>query len=163
MDAWLTGAYGLFMHFFGRATPNETWLVIVLCLFFGASALSRVSTGLGAIHAFYTRGLLMTMLGLTLLISAMAVPQVFGLDVYCCLPLATAGAVLFIVVLPVTVLFQKGNYVTALIAWTVTLLTIGSILTLEPMITHAADKFLKEGIGNSKLLENHRIETDRFK
>jgi hypothetical protein len=70
---------------------------------------------------------------------------------------------LLIVVLPMTILLQKGGYVTALIAWTVTLLTIGAILTLEPMITHAADNFLKEGLGNSRLLKNHRIETERFK
>ena len=133
MDTWLKGTYQLLLHFFSRETPNETYLLIALCVLLGALALSRISTKLGAIGAFYTTAILLTPLGLMLLIAAMAVPPVFGLDA-CWMPLAASGLALLVVIIPLTMLFQKGGYVTSLIAWTVTVLVVGAVLTLEPNI-----------------------------
>ena len=158
MDAWLNQTFGLFVHFFGRATPEETYTVIALCVLLGALALSRISIGLGAMGAFYTTGVLLTPFGLALLIAAMALPSVFGLN-SCWMPLATAALVLLVIVLPLTILFQKCGYVTALIAWTVTLLVVGAVLTLEPMVRHSADKYIEKGVA----IEKHRIETEKYK
>ena len=158
MEAWLNGCYGLFLHLFGRATPNETYMVIALCVLLGALALSRVSTSLGAIGAFYTTGLISTVLGLVLLVAAMAVPQAFGYEFFL-IPLAAAGLMFLVVVLPLTILFQKGGYLAALIAWTIALLTIGAILTLEPKVIHAFDQYIEKGMQ----FENRRIDTENYK
>jgi hypothetical protein len=158
MDTWLSQTFGLFVHFFGRETLNETYVLIALCILLGALALSRISTGLGAIGAFYTTGVILVPLGLALLVAALALPPVFGLDA-CWMPLAMAGLVFLIVVLPLTILFQKGGYVTALIAWTVTLLVVGAVLTLEPAVRHSADKYIEKGIE----IEKHRIATEKYK
>lgn len=142
MDAWLGETCGLFLNFFGRGTPTETYVVVALCILSGALALSRVSTSLGALGAFYTTGVLVTSLGLVLLFAAMAAPPAFTY-----LPdwvaLAMSALVLLAAVVPLTVLFQKGSYVTALIAWTVVLLTIGAILTLEPVAMRSVEKVRK--------------------
>jgi hypothetical protein len=158
MDAWLKGTYQLLLHFFGRDTPNETYLLIALCVLFGALPLSRISTKLGAIGAFYTTAVLLTPLGLVLLVAATAAPPVFGLDAYW-MPLAAAGLVFLVVVIPLTILFQKGGYVTALIAWMVTVLVVGAMLTLEPMAKDMVKKFAARG----DTFEKHRIETEKFK
>lgn len=158
MEAWLGGCYGLFRHLFGRATPNETYVVVTLCILLGALALSRVSTGLGAIGAFYTTGLFMTVSGIGLLVAAMAAPNAFGYECFL-MPLAAAILMFLVVVLPLTVLFQKGGYIAALIAWTIALLTIGAILTLEPRIMHAFDKYIEK----SQHIEKRRIATENYK
>ncbi len=163
MDEWLSETCGLFLHFFGRETPSETYLVVALCVLFGALALSRVSTNLGALGAFFTTGVLVTALGLTLLFGAMAIPPAFFTCLPFWVPLVLAALVLLVVVVPMTVLFQKGGYVTALIAWTVTLLTIGAILTLEPIAKHAVEKGLELSVKRAQQLEGHRINTETFK
>jgi len=158
MEAWLHGCYGLFLHLFGRATPNETYTVISLCVLLGALALSRVSTGLGAVGAFYTTGLILTVLGIALLVAAMAVPQALGRE-FVLLPLLAAVLMFLGVILPLTVLFQKGGYVTALIAWLITLLTIGAILTLEPKAVDAIRKYMEK----TTQIEKHRMNTENYK
>ncbi|NOU36148.1 MAG: hypothetical protein HOO88_05220 [Kiritimatiellaceae bacterium] len=158
MDAWLDGTYQLLLHFFSRETPNETYLLIALCVLLGALALSHISTKLGAIGAFYTTAILLTPLGLVLLVAAMAAPLVFGLDA-CWMPLAAAGLALLVVIVPLTVLFQKGGYVTALIAWTVTALVVGAVLTVEPMVRDGLKHYAERGA----TFEKHRIETEKFK
>jgi hypothetical protein len=158
MEAWLSETFELLAHFFGRPAPAETYTVITLCILLGGLALSRVSTGLGAIGAFYTTGVLLTATGLVLLVAAMAAPPVFGLNSQW-MPLAAAGLAFLTVVLPLTVLFQKGKYVTALIGWTVTLLTVGAVLTLEPRAWHSLDKYIEKGVE----IKKHRVETEMFK
>ena len=158
METWLRDFYGLLLHFFGRATPNETYLVVALCVMFGALALSRVSTSLGAVWAFYTTGVLLTSAGLVIIIAALALLPCFGFQAWW-LPFAVPAMALLIIVLPLTVILQKGTYVTALIGWTVTLLVVAAVLTLEPMGRHAIEK----GIDKTKPLERHRIETEHYK
>ncbi|HNX52870.1 MAG TPA: hypothetical protein PKI68_03920 [Pontiellaceae bacterium] len=158
METWLREFSGLLLHFFGRATPNETYLVVALCVMFGALALSRVSTSLGAIGAFYTTGVLLTSSGLMIIIAALALLPFLGFQAWW-LPLAVPAAAVLVIVLPLTVLFQKGSYVTALIGWTVTLLVVAAILTLEPIGRHAIEK----GLEKTKPLERHRIETEHYK
>ena len=162
MDAWLSETFRLLLHFFGRETPTETYVVVSLCVLFGALALSRVSTNLGALGAFFTTGVLVTALGLVLLFSAMAIPPAFAYLPFW-VPLVLAALVLLVVVVPMTVLFQKGGYVTALIAWTVTLLTIGAILTLEPIAKRSVEKGLELSITSAQQLEGHRIQTEKYK
>jgi hypothetical protein len=158
MDAWLSGMYEIFLHFFGRATPVETGAVIAFCLLLGALALSRIGNALGAAGAFYSTGIVLTAAGLALVGCAMALPPVFDLDA-CWMPLAAAIAVFLVVVLPLTVLFQKGGYIAALIAWTVTLLVITVVLTLEPMVMRTFEKGVEKGLR----LEKHRVELEMFK
>ncbi len=158
MEIWLREFYGLLLHFFGRSTPNETYLVVALCVLLGALALSRVSTSLGAIGAFYTTGVLLTSAGLVISIASLALLPFFRFQAWW-LPLAVPAIAVLIVVLPLTVLFQKGSYVTALIGWTVTLLVVAAVLRLEPMGRHAIEK----GIEKTKPLERHRIETERYR
>jgi hypothetical protein len=158
MDTWLKGTYQLLLHFFSRETLNETYLLITLCVLLGALPLSRISTKLGAIGAFYTTAILLTPLGLVLLVAAMAAPPVFGLDA-CWMPLAAAGLALLIVIVPMTMLFQKGGYVTALIAWTVTVLVVGAVLTIEPMVKDGIRKFSEKG----SVIKKYRTETEKFK
>jgi membrane-bound ClpP family serine protease len=158
MEAWLHVCYGLFLHLFGRATSNETYVVVTLCLMLGALALSRVSTSLGAIGAFYTTGLILTVLGIALLVAAMAAPQALGCG-FVLLPLLAAILMFLGVILPLTILFQKGGYITALIAWMITLLTIGVILTLEPKAMNAINKYIEK----TTQIEKHRINTENYK
>jgi hypothetical protein len=158
MEVWLQGCYGLFFHLFGRATPNETYVIVTLCILLGALALSRVSTGLGAIGAFYTTGMILTVTGIALLVGAMAVPQALGCE-FVLLPLLAAVLMFLAVILPLTVLFQKGGYVTALIAWLITLLTIGAILTLEPKAVNAINTYLEK----TTQIEKHRMDTENYK
>jgi hypothetical protein len=158
MDAWLSGMYEIFLHFFGRATPVETGTVIAFCLLFGALALSRIGTAMGSRKAFYSTGVLLTAAGLALFVAAMALPPVFGLDA-CWMPLAAAVAALVVVVLPLTALFQKGGYIVALIAWTVALLTVGAILSLEPIIARTFEK----GVEKGHQIEKHRIGVESAK
>lgn len=158
MDAWLNGVHGLFIHFFVRATPVETGTVIALCVLSGALALSRVGTAMGSSRAFYSTGILLTAAGLAVLVAAMALPPVFGLDA-CWMPLAAAVAALVVVVLPLTALFQKGGYIVALIAWTVALLAVGAILSLEPIVARTFEK----GVEKGHQIEKHRIEVESVK
>lgn len=158
MNKWLSDSYELFMIFFGRSTPVETYILAALCVLLGALALSRVSTALGAIGAFYTTAVLLTPSSLFLIFAAMAVPQFFGMN-SCWLPLLTATAMLLIVILPLTVLFQKGGYVTALIAWTVTLLTIGAVLSIEPVVMRSVEKYTAKAVQ----IEKHRIRVESYK
>ena len=162
MDAWLVETCGLFLVFFGRETLAETYVVVALCLLLGALALSRVSTNLGALGAFYTTGVLLTALGLVLLFAAMALPPAFTYLPYW-VPLVLAALVLLVVIIPLTVLFQKGGYVTALIAWTVTLLTIGAVLTLEPIAMRSVKRGFELSAKNARQFEGHRINTEKFK
>lgn len=162
MDAWLSELCGLFFNFFGRETSTETYVVIALCILSGALALSRVSTHLGALGAFYTTGVLVTALGLVLLFAAMAVVPTFTyLPLW--MSLIMAVLVLLVVVVPLTVLLQRGGYVMALIAWTVTLLTIGAILALEPVAMRSFERVLKLGVGKAQQIENYRIATEKYK
>jgi peptidoglycan/LPS O-acetylase OafA/YrhL len=158
MNAWLNGTWALLVHFFVRETPAETYILIALCVLLGALALNHISSGLGALGAFYTTAILLTPAGLLLLVAALALPPVFGLNEFW-MPLAMAGLALLIVVLPLTILFQKGGYVTALIAWTVTLLVVGAVLTLEPIARHSADKYIEKGM----TIGQHRSETEKCK
>ncbi len=162
MDGWLGGSFDLFFSFFGRATPTETYVVIALCVFLGAFALSRTGTVLGAIGAFYTTGFFLIIIGLILLISAMDLPSFFGFDT-CWVSLLAALVVFFVMVLPLTVLVQKGSYVTALIAWTLALLTVGVILTLEPVVVHQFNTSFEKALRNGRLLEINRIEAEKHK
>lgn len=162
MEAWLKGLHGLLLHFFGRTTLSETYMVVALCVLFGALALSRVSTSLGAMEAFYTTGILMTTVGLAVIIAALALLPFFSFQAWW-LPLALPAAAMLVIVVPLTVLFQKGGYVTALIAWTVTLLVIAVILTLEPMAMRSFENGFGKAIKNGMKLERHRIETERYK
>ena len=162
MDEWLSETCGLFLHFFGRETPSETYVVVALCLLFGALALSRVSTNLGALGAFYTTGALLTTLGVALIFMAMALPPTFTyLPVW--VPLVLAALVLLVVVVPMTVLFQKGGYVTALIAWTVTLLTIGAVLTLEPIVKRSVERVHKVYLLKAQQIEKLQINKEKVK
>jgi hypothetical protein len=162
MDAWLKEFYELFMYFFGRATPPETYMVVLLCVLFGALALSRVSTGLGALGAFYITGVLLTSVGLVVIVATLAVLPF--LDFYAWwMTLAVPCAAILLVVLPLTMLFQKSRYVTSLIAWTVTLLVIAVILTLEPMAMRTVEKKFEKAKNNALRLEQHRIETEQLK
>lgn len=158
MNAWLSHTVQLLTHFFGRATPAETYAVIALCVLLGGLALSRVGTALGSLWAFYTTGVLLAAAGLALLVAAMAIPQVLGLT-SCWMPLAASGLALLVVVLPLTILFQKGGYVTALIAWTVALLTVGAILTLEPRVRRVVDKYVEKGIE----FEKRRFDMEKIR
>ncbi|MCC7300729.1 MAG: hypothetical protein IT583_06595 [Verrucomicrobia bacterium] len=151
MDAWLGQVYDLLLYVFGRATSEETGVLVGLCILLGALALSRVGTSLGALGAFYTTGVLLLPVGLLLVFAAMAVPSLFGFY-DCWMPLTAAVIALLVLVLPLTVLFQKGGYVAALIAWTVALLIVGAVLTLEPMAMHKIDK----GVQKFHEIEKHR-------
>jgi hypothetical protein len=158
MDAWLKEFYELFMYFFGRATPPETYMVVLLCVLFGALALSRVSTGLGALGAFYITGVLLTSAGLAVIVAALAVLPF--LDFYAWwMVLAVPCTGVLLVVLPLTMRFQKCRYVTALIAWTVTLLVIAAVLNLEPMAMRTVKKNFEKAKNNALRLEQHRLET----
>lgn len=162
MDAWLKEFYELFMYFFGRATPSETYMVILLCVLFGALALSRVSTGLGALGAFYTTGVLLTSAGLAVIVAAFSVLPF--LDFYAWwMVLAVPCTGVLLVVLPLTMLFQKCGYVTSLIAWTVTLLVIAVVLVFEPMVMRSIEKSFEKAIKNGMRLEQHRLETEQLK
>jgi hypothetical protein len=158
MATWLSGTYDLFVHFFGRTTPMETYIVIAFCVLLGALAMSRIGTAFGAIGAFYTNGVLVTPFGLTLLIAAMAAPPVFGQKADW-IPLAVAVLVFLVVVIPLTMLFQKGRYVPTLIAWTVTVLIVGAVLTLEPRVKRSFDG-VKRGIENGRLFERSHTEIE---
>ncbi len=158
MNAWLSETFRLLESFFGRTSLAETSVVIALCIFLGALALSRIGTGLGALGAFYTTGMLLTPIGLVLLVSALALPSVFGQELFW-MPLATACLVLLVVVIPLTNLFQKGSYVATLIAWTVAILVTGAVLTLEPRIKRSANEF-KMRLENGRLFSQHRAEQE---
>jgi len=162
MDAWLGETCGLFLSFFGRETPKETYVVIALCILLGALALSRVSTHLGALGAFYTTGVLVIVFGLVLLFAVMAVVPVFTYFPFW-VSLILAVLVLLAVIVPLTVFLQRGGYVMALIAWTVTLLTIGAVLTLEPIVKRAVEKGFELSVKNVHQFEGHRIDTEKFK
>jgi len=162
MEAWLRELHGLFLHFFGRATPTETYVVIALCVLLGALALSRVSTSLGAIGAFYTTGVLMTSVGLAAILASMALLPFINFHAWWLL-LAVPAVAILVIVVPLTVLFQKGSYVTALIGWTVTLLVIAVVLILEPMTVRSFQQGFEKAVKNGMKLENNRIETEKFK
>ena len=160
MDAWLLEACGLFFTLFGRETSTETYMVVALCILLGALALSRIGTRLGALGAFYIMGVLVTVLGLMLIFAVMAVVPTFTYFPFW-VSLIVATVVLLAVVVPLTVWAQKGGYVTALIGWMATLLTIGAILILEPI----AMSFFKEvsvvGAESAEKFEEHRIATEK--
>jgi signal transduction histidine kinase len=162
MDAWLGETCGLFLNFFGRRTPTETYVVVALCILFGALALSRVSTYLGALGAFYTTGVLVTVLGLVMLFAVMAVVPAFTYFPFW-VSLIMAALVLLAVVVPLTVLLQRGGYVMALIAWTVTLLTIGAILTLEPIAMRSVERVHKVYLAKVQQIEKLHINTEKVK
>ncbi len=162
MDVWLREFHGLFLYFFGRATPTETYTIVGLCVLLGALALSRVSTGLGAIGAFYTTGVLMTSAGLAIIVASLALLPFLGLEMWW-IPLALPAAAILVLVVPLTVFFQKGGYVTALIAWTVTLLVVGVILTMEPIVMRTFEQGFEKAVKNGMKLESHRFETEQFK
>jgi len=162
MEAWLRELHGLFLHFFGRATPTETYVVIALCVLLGALALSRVSTSLGAIGAFYTTGVLLTAFGLAIVITTLSILPFFGFYAWW-MPLAVPAVAILVIVVPLTVFFQKGSYVTALIGWTVTLLVIAVVLILEPMTVRSFEQGFEKAVKNGMKLENNRIETEKFK
>ena len=160
MDAWLSETFGLFLYFFGRATPSEVYVVVALCILLGALALSRVGTSLGALGAFYITGVVVTVFGLVLLFAVMAVVPTFTYFPFW-VSLIMAALVLLVVIVPLTVLVQRGRYVTALIAWTVTLLTIGAVLTLEPIAMSWVKEVFKVGVESAEKFEKHRIATEK--
>jgi hypothetical protein len=161
MDAWLGETFGLFLNFFGRETSTETHVVIVLCILLGALALSRVGTNLGALGAFFITGVLITALGLALIFAAMALPSAFTYFPFW-VSLILAVLALLGIVIPLTVWFHKGGYVTALIAWTVALLTIGTVLTLEPIAMRSVQKGLALSVTRVHQVEGHRIQTEKL-
>lgn len=160
MDAWLLETCGLFFNFFGRETSTEMYVVVALCILLGALVLSRVGTSLGALGSFYITGVLVTVLGLALLVAVMAVVPTFTYFPFW-VSLIMAALVLLGVVVPLTVWVQKGRYVTALIAWTVTLLTIGATLTLEPIAMSWVKEVFKVGVESAEKFEKHRIATEK--
>ena len=162
IEAWLKEFIGLFLYFFGRATPNETYVLIALCVLLGALALSRISRRLGSIGAFYTTGILLVCLGVTIIIASLACLPFLPVQAWW-MVLALPAVMLLIVVLPLTMLFQKGGYVTALIAWTVTLLVVAAVLTLEPMAKQSIDNGIEKAVQKGMPFEKHRIETENFK
>lgn len=161
MNAWLNGTSDLLVHFFCRESPQETYTVIALCTLLGALALSRVSNGLGAMRAFYTSGILLVPAGLVILVAALALAPVFGLH-GSWFPLGMAVLVLLILVLPLTVLLLRGGYVTMLVAWTVTLLTVGVVLTMEPELKQSAEG-LKDRLIHGRLFEQSHTNLETYK
>ena len=162
IEAWLKEFIGLFLYFFGRATPNETYVLIALCVLLGALALSGISQRLGSIGAFYTTGILLVCLGLTIIIASLALVPFFPFQAWW-MVLAVPAAAMLIVVLPLTMLLQKGGYVTALIAWTVTLLVIAVILTFEPMARQSLENVYDNIFNKSMKLKQHHFEIEKFK
>lgn len=156
MGVWWHDTYGLFVGFFGRTTPGESSAVAGLCILFGALALSSTGTALGAIKAFYKTSVLLTVAGLVLLVAALAAPAAFGFDSVW-LPLAAAVCVLLFVEVPLMVRILKGAYIPILIAWTLAVLTVGAILTLEPLMM---EKF--KNWDRSIQMEKRRIEMERY-
>ncbi len=162
MDEWLSELCGLFFNFFGRETPSEMYVVVALCILLGALALSRVGTSLGALGAFYVTGVLITVFGLVMLFAVMAVVPAFTYFPFW-VSLIMAVLVLLAVVVPLTGFLQNGGYVKALIAWTVTLLTIGAVLTLEPIAKRAVDRVHKVYLVKAQQIEKLHINTEKFK
>jgi hypothetical protein len=161
MNVWLDGTSGLLVHFFVRETPAETYFVIALCVLLGALALSRVSTGLGTLKAFYTTAILLMPPGLIVLIAALALPHGLGMNVWW-MPLAAAMLALLAVVVPVTMLCMRGGYVNTLIAWMVAVLVTGAMLTLEPRVKQSFDGF-KKGFESGSLFNLHQTKTELWK
>jgi hypothetical protein len=158
VNAWWSGTSALLLHWFGRETPAETYVVVVLCVLLGALALNRVSLGLGALGAFYTTALVLTPSGLFVLMAALALPPARGgSGVW--IPLGCAALIFLVGVVPLTALLQKGSYVASLIAWTVVLLTVGAVLIQEPRVKQSVDA-LKIGIENGRLFDARRTETE---
>lgn len=162
MDAWLDEIYGLIVNCFGRETVLEMYVVVALCILSGALALSRVGTSLGALRAFYFRGVLLTVVGSLLLFAAMALLPVFTYFPDWAL-LVVALIALLVVVVPLTILIQKGGYVAALVAWMAALLTIVVVLVLEPMAMRAIKHVLDRGAEKASQIEKHRNETEKAK
>ncbi|MEI7851564.1 MAG: hypothetical protein WCH86_06995 [Kiritimatiellales bacterium] len=162
MDEWLSEMCDLFFYFFGRETSTEMYVLVALCTLLGALALSRVGTSLGALGSFYITGVVVTVFGLVLFFAVMAVVPTFTYFPFW-VSLILAALVLLVVVVPLTVLVQRGRYVTALIAWTVTLLTIGAILTLEPIAMRSFKRVFKLGVESAQKFEKHRIDTEKAK
>jgi hypothetical protein len=77
--------------------------------------------------------------------------------------LIMAALVLLAVVVPLTVLLQRGGYVMALIAWTVTLLTIGAISTLEPIAMRSVERVHKVYLAKVQQIEKLHINTEKVK
>lgn len=140
MDAWMKETLDLMKHFFDRATPMETYVVIALCVLLGAFALSAICTRMGSLSAFYLTAIVLVSAGLVLLIGALALPPVLGLKAGWA-PVATAALGFLVFVVPFSALFQKGSYVSTLIAWTVAVLITGAVLTLEPRVKHSFEHF----------------------
>jgi uncharacterized membrane protein len=157
VDVWLNDTYELFVSFLDRTTPGESGAVAGFCIFLGALALSSTGTALGAIKAFYKTCVVLTVAGVFLLVAALAAPEAFGYDDTVWLPMAAAGCVLLVVVVPLTMWVLRGRYIPVLIAWIVTLLTVGAVLTLEPLMM---EKF--KNWDRSIQSEKHRIEMERY-
>jgi hypothetical protein len=144
MSVWLNRTVELLQAFFVRESPGETYAVIALCVLLGALALSRVSTALGGMWAFFFSGIFLTAGGLILLVAGLTAPSAFGWnDIW--MPMAAAGLVFLLIVLPLTALLQRSGYIATLIAWTVTLLVIGAFLALEPIMMSIAEKAVQRG------------------
>lgn len=152
MSEWLDASYKLLLNLFSRTTPGESGVVAGLCIFLGALALSRTATALGAIKAFYKISVLLIVAGTALLLLTMAAPMALGLDPVW-MPVTAAGCVLLLIIVPFTRLVLKGGYIASLVAWTVTLLTVGAILSLEPL---AMERF--KHWDRSMQIEKNRVE-----
>jgi hypothetical protein len=162
MDAWLTEFYELFVYSFGRATLAETYILILLSVLFGALALSRISRRLGAPGAFYITGVLLTSIGLVVIVAALSVLPFLSFHAWWMI-LAMPCAAILLVVVPLTMLFQKGRYGTSLIAWIMTLLVIAVVLILEPRAMRSVQKSFEKAMQNGLRLQQHRVQTEQLK
>jgi hypothetical protein len=157
VDGWLNDTCELFVSLLGRTTPGESGAVAGFCIFLGALALSSTATALGSIKAFYKISVLLTVAGVVLIAAALAAPAAFGFDSVW-LPVTVAGCVLLFVLVPVTTLIFRRGYIQNLVAWAVALLTVGAILSLEPLMM---EKF--KGWDRSIQIERRRVEAERYR
>lgn len=156
MGEWVNATYGLFVDFLERSTPGESGAVAGFCIFLGALALSRTATALGSIKAFYKVAVLLLVAGVFLLVAALAAPGAFGFGTVW-LPVTVAGCVLLFFLVPLTMLIFKGRYIQNLVAWAMALLTVGAILSLEPLMM---EKF--KSWDRSIQSEKQRIDKERY-
>lgn len=154
MLEWINVAHRLFLTVFGRETPGESGALVGFCLLLGALALSRTATALGALKAFYNTCLVLMAAGLALLLAIMALTISLGTDPVWA-PVAAAGGALLLILVTLSRFMLKCGYVKALVSWTVALLTVGAILSLEPL---AMEKFKRWD--RSMQIKNHQIEME---
>jgi len=158
MNEWLDEVVKTVGGLFGRGSMSETILVVALALLSGAWVLSIVSDRLGASRSFFRNSFFLTGIGLAGLCAAMALPAVLGRTEFWMVPLA-AGALLLVLIVPLTALVQRGGYFGVLGAWILTLLTVAAVLTAEPAVKRVVEKISDRAAEFGK----HRVETEMYK